>query len=104
SASAKTCFAIGNWAERSLPMPTYWDPCPGKTNARLLFVTPLALLPPAFDFRFIAQRFDFRFEALPEFSWQPFFAIHRAQSLGNMPVHMVLDRVPGRPYRVFDCR
>jgi len=47
SASSKVCLATGYCAASSLPMPTTWDPCPGKMNAvfcRLSFIlSPLPI-------------------------------------------------------------
>ena len=36
STSSKTARAAGNASARALPMPTAWDPCPGKVNAAVI--------------------------------------------------------------------
>ncbi len=43
SADSNTARASGNFSSRSFPMPTFWLPCPGKTNAIFDIVY---LLPP----------------------------------------------------------
>ena len=36
STSSKTARAAGNASESALPMPTAWEPCPGKVNAAVI--------------------------------------------------------------------
>ena len=37
STSSNTARAAGNCSASALPMPTAWDPCPGKVNAAVMF-------------------------------------------------------------------
>src|SRR5262249_45822106 len=36
SASSKVCFAMENFSDKSRPMPTACEPCPGNRNASLV--------------------------------------------------------------------
>ena len=48
SASSNAARASGNFSETSRPIPAYWEPCPGNTNAIFKsYVTPAVFVIPS---------------------------------------------------------
>src|SRR5918999_1888805 len=87
-------------------MPTYWDPCPGKTKAILPLSLTFFFLPFGRASRFFSQGIDLRFDPPPNTAGKPILlflaAGEIAEYLTNVPVNVLLHRFARNPDGILD--